>query len=171
MVRRIVNPQMRLEHAQALPAVQRIFQTLGLAKVSVSATEARELGFLRPQDRIVMNRDHLLSEAKHTLLDLVAEGYRPPAREKLYAAGRDTLAALKDWSLHHAAKRLRIGADVKVGSKLAYILCGGDLSAPQWVDEQYFLDLERAAFVALCQEPKTQQRIKATLETGKPLRN
>ena len=171
MVRRVVNPHMRAEGAHALPAVQRIFQTIGLAKVSGSAAEARELGLLRASDRIVMNRDHLLSEAKQEVLDLAAAGYRPPVREPLYAAGRDTLAALRI-GLH----TMKTGGyaseyDAHIGNMLARILCGGDLSAGQWADEQVFLDLEREAFVALSREPKTHERIKTLLETGKPARN
>jgi 3-hydroxyacyl-CoA dehydrogenase len=171
MVRRVVNPHMRAEHAQALPVVQRVFQTLGLAKVSASATDARALGLLRSTDRIIMNPDHLLSEAKQTVLDLVAAGYRPPAREKIYAAGRDTLAALRV-----AVHSMKTGGyateyDAHIGNVLARILCGGELSAGQWVDEQVFLDLERETFVALCREPRTQQRIQTLLETGKAIRN
>jgi 3-hydroxyacyl-CoA dehydrogenase len=171
LVRRVVNPHMRVEHAQALPAVQRIFQTIGLAKVSTSAAEARVLDLLRPTDRIVMNRDHLLSETKQTVLDLVAAGYRPPARERLYAAGRDTLAALRVGV--HSMKTAGYASeyDAHVGNVLARILCGGELSAGQWVDEQVFLDLEREAFVALCREPRTQERMKTLLETGRAVRN
>ena len=171
MIRRVVNPHMRTEHALPLPALQRLFQTIGLAKVSGSAVEARDLEFLRPEDRIVMNRDHLLSEARRTVLDLVAAGYRPPVREKLYAAGRDVLAALKLGVHTLQAGGYASEYDAHIGKTLAYVLCGGALAPAQWVDEQYFLDLEREAFVALCREPKTQQRIQVLLETGKPARN
>lgn len=171
MVRRLVNPQMQIEHAQALPALQRAFQTIAMAKTSTSAAEARSLGYLRASDRIIMNRDYLLSEAKRTLLDLVAENYRPPARDKLYAAGRDALAALRIGIHMMHQGGYATDHDVVVADKLAIVLCGGEISTPQWVDEQYFLDLERDAFVALCREPKTQARMKAVLETGKPLRN
>lgn len=171
MIRRVLNPQMCLEHAQPLPALQRIFQTLGLAKVSANAFEAREFGFLRPDDRIVMNRDYLLSEARFAVLELVEAGYRPPPREKLFAAGRDALAALKIGVHGMKAGGYASEYDAHVGNTLAHVLCGGEIAPAQWVDEQYFLDLEREAFVALCRQPKTQERIQAVLETGKPLRN
>jgi len=101
-----------------------------------------------------------------------AELYTPPVTTKsCYAAGRDALAALRA-GLHVMRQGdFMSDYDLFVSNKLAFILCGGDISAPQWVDEQYFLDLERDAFVSLCGESKTHERIKHMLETGKPLRN
>src|SRR5206468_10480793 len=134
---------------------QNILQTVGTAKVSSSAEEARELGFLAASDRVVMNRDYLLHEAKEEVLALAAAGYAPPARERYcYAAGRDVRAGLRA-----AIHQLKQGGyasdyDAYLSGCLAHILCGGDLSSGQWVDEQWFLDLERAAFVELAQQPK-----------------
>jgi 3-hydroxyacyl-CoA dehydrogenase len=151
--------------------VQKALEQIALAKTSGSAMEARSMGFLTPADRIVMNRDHLLAEAKRTALDLVAGGYVPMARPKLYAAGRDVKAALQIGVYTLGQGRYATAHEVKIANKLAHILCGGDLSAPTWVDEQYFLDLEREAFMSLAGEPKTLERIQHMLTTNKPLRN
>jgi 3-hydroxyacyl-CoA dehydrogenase len=171
LLRRVVNPVMRTPNADPLPVLQRVFETIGFAKVATSAAEAREIGFLGPCDRIVVNRDYLLAEAKREARHVADGGYVPPQPEKIYAAGRDMLAAM------HAQLYLLNDAgyasdhDVVIANKLAWVLCGGDLSEPTWVDEQYILDLERQAFVALIQEPKTVERIFHMLSTGKPLRN
>ncbi len=171
MVRRVVSPPMQTPGTSALPFLQRVFQTVGQAKVGTSAVESRDLGFLGPCDRVVANRDHLLAEAKREVLALDAAGYRPPAPARLYAAGRDALAALTVGVFMLREGEYISDHDALVGRKLAHVLCGGDLSAPQWVDEQYFLDLEREAFLSLVGEPKTIERIWHTLQTGKPLRN
>jgi 3-hydroxyacyl-CoA dehydrogenase len=130
------------------------------------------MGFLGSGDRIVMNRDHLLAEAKRMVLALVEADYRPPARVKsVYAAGRDMLATLLGAVYQMEAGGYASAYDAKIARKLAYVLCGGDLSEGQWVDEQYILDLEREAFLSLCGEPKTIERMWHILQTGKPLRN
>ena len=119
-----------------------------------------------------MNRDRLIAEAKEEVLELAAHGYTAPVREKsCYAAGRDVLAALKAgiYVLQQGAYMSEY--DALITSRLASILCGGDLSSGQWVDEQFLLDREREVFVALCAEPKTLERIQYMLATGKPLRN
>ncbi len=171
MIRRIVNPVMQLPNGDPLPPLQKAFEQIALAKVSTSAMEARSMAFLTQADRIVMNRDRLLAEAKRTALELVAGGYTPMSRQKIYAAGRDAKAALMlaVYTLkegHYATEH-----DARIANKLAHILCGGDLSAPTWVDEQYILDLEREAILSLAGEPKTLERMQHTLSTGKPLRN
>jgi 3-hydroxyacyl-CoA dehydrogenase len=173
LIRRVVSSAMkRTPNADPVPFVQNVMQTIGMAKVSSSAEEARSFGYLGEADRVVMNRDHLLFEARQEVLELAAEGYIPPAREKsCYAAGRDVRAALKA-----GIYVLRQGGyiseyDAYVAGRLAHILAGGTLSSGQWVDEQYFLDLEREAFVELCNQPKTVERIQSMLETGKALRN
>jgi 3-hydroxyacyl-CoA dehydrogenase len=172
LVRRIVSPVMQSANADALPFLQQVLQTIASAKVSTSAVEARSFGFLSLSDRIVMNRDHLISLAKHFVLELAASGYSPPARGKsCYAAGRDALAGLRTGLYVLRQGEFMSEYDLQVSKKVAYVLCGGDISSAQWVDEQYFLDLEREAFVELCGEPKTQERIKHMLATGKPLRN
>ena len=171
LVRRVVSPAMRVPDAPPLPFVQRVFETIALAKVGTSAIEARELGFLTGDDRIVLNADHLLAAAKQEVLEL-ASGYRPPARQaSVFAAGRPTLAALE-----MGVQTLQWGGfasehDGVIATRLARVLCGGELSAPQWVTEDYILELEREAFVELLQSPKTMERIQAMLMTGKALRN
>ncbi len=171
MVRRIVNPAMRTENANVLPFLQRAFLQIGQAKVATSAEEARQMAILGPADRIVMNRDHLLTEAKREVLHMVATGYAPPPPEKIYAAGRDMLGALKVGAWMFQKGNYITEYDLHIAKKLAYVMTGGDLSKPQWVDEQYILDLEREAFLSLCGEEKTQERMWALLRTGKPLRN
>jgi 3-hydroxyacyl-CoA dehydrogenase len=171
MVRRVISPPMKTKDVQVLPFLQRAWEQIGLGKVSTSAAEAREMKILADCDRIVANQDHLLAEAKQTVLDMVRDGYRPPAPEQVYAAGRDAYAAL-EIGLH----QLHGGGyasdhDVLIGKTLGYILTGGELSAPAWVDEQVILDLERDAFVSLCHEKKTVERMWYMLQNRKPLRN
>jgi len=171
LVRRIISNGMQVKNTDPLPLAQQLFETIGMAKYGTSAAESRELGFLGPHDRIVMNRDQLLYEARQEVLHMVAEGYVPPAPAQLYAGGRDLKAALKMgvWLMqqaHYISEH-----DKLIGDKLAHIIAGGDLSGAQWVDEQYFLGLERDAFNALAATEKTQARIWHMLQEGKPLRN
>jgi 3-hydroxyacyl-CoA dehydrogenase len=171
VVRRVISPPMKTQDAQVLPFLQQAFEQIGLAKVASSAEEGRQMKYLTDADRIVVNQDYLLSEAKKTLLEMVENGYRPPAPAKVYAAGRDAYAALQ-----LALAQMHWGGyasehDVTIGKKIGNVLTGGGLSAPTWVDESYILDLEREAFVALCHEPKTIERIWHMLQTNKPLRN
>ena len=172
LVRRIVSRPVHSANVDVVPYLQQVLKTISSAQVSTSAAEARSLGFMTDADQIVMNRDFQLAQAKELVLDLEAAGYAPPVRGlTCYAAGRDALAALRA-GLHvvHQGGYMS-DYDLHVSGKVAYVLCGGELSSGQWVDEQYFLDLEREAFVSLCGEPKTLERIKHMLETGKPLRN
>jgi 3-hydroxyacyl-CoA dehydrogenase len=171
MLRRLLNPPMRTPNADALPFLQRIFEQIGLAKVSTSAEEARGLGILGAQDRIVMNRDHLLAEAKREALHMAQSGYRPPIPEKIYAAGRDGLAAMRVGIFTFKEAQQITEYESHIAGKLAYVMTGGEFSRPAWVDEQYILDLEREAFLSLCGEVKTQERMWNLLQTGKPLRN
>jgi 3-hydroxyacyl-CoA dehydrogenase len=171
IMRRVLNPPMRTKNAIDVPYLQRAFEQIGLAKVATSAEEARLMGILGPCDRIIMNRDHLLAEAKREVLNMAAAGYTPPIPEKIYAAGRDGLAALKV-----GVHMLKEGGyatehDAVVARKLASVLTGGNLSSPAWVSEQYILDLEREVFLSLAGEKKTQERMWHMLQTGKPLRN
>ena len=169
--RRLVSPAMHTR-APSLPYVQEAFQNIAQAKVSGSALEAREMGYLKEDDRVVMNGDHLIHAAKREALDL-ADGYAPPTREKsVYAAGTTVRAALEaaviktlQWG-HYATEY-----DGVVAGHLARVLTGGDLSVPQWVPEEYILRLEREAFLELLKNEKTIERIDAMLKTGKPLRN
>jgi 3-hydroxyacyl-CoA dehydrogenase len=171
MLRRVLNPPMRTQNAEALPFLQRIFEQVGMAKVATSAEEARQFGILGACDRVVFNRDHLLMEAKREVLHMVASSYKPPLPEKIYAAGRDGLAAL-NVGIHMFKEGGYITEhEALMGKKLANIMTGGELSRPAWMDEQYFLDLEREAFLSLCGEEKSQQRMWNILQTGKVLRN
>ena len=144
---------------------------IGLAKVATSAEEARMMGILGPNDRVVMNKEFLLSEAKKEVLHMAATGYHPPIPEKIYAAGRDALGALR--VAIHMMKEGKYITEYEslMANKLAVVMTGGEISRPTWVDEQYILDLEREAFISLCGEEKTRERILHFLNTGKPLRN
>jgi 3-hydroxyacyl-CoA dehydrogenase len=170
-MRRIINPAMKTDGAEVLPFLQRAFLQIGQAKVATSAEEARGMGILAPCDRIVMHREHLLSEAKREVLAMVAAGYHPPAPEPIYAAGRDMLGALRIGAWSFAEGKYITDYDLVIAKKLAYVMCGGELSKPAWVSEQYILDLEREAFLSLCGEERTQARMWSLLNTGKPLRN
>jgi 3-hydroxyacyl-CoA dehydrogenase len=171
LLRRKVNPVMRTANADVLPVMQEVFEQIALAKVGVSAWENKALGYLRASDEIVMNSDHRLAAAKRVALNLAASGARPPEVEKIYAAGRDTLAALRLGVQSFVWAGYASDYDAKIGRKLAYVLCGGELSAPAWVDPWHILDLEREAILSLAGEPLTQARIMHILQTGKPLRN
>ena len=171
MLRRIVNPVMRVENAEPLAALQKAFLQMGQAKVATSAEEARGMNILSFQDRVVMYRANLLTEAKKEVLHMIAAGYKPPAPELIYAAGRDALAALRIGAWMFKEGNSITQYDHHIASKLAYVMCGGELTRPQWVSEQYILDLEREAILSLFGEEKTQARMWSILQTGKPLRN
>ncbi len=170
-VRRVITPAMKAPDADPTPYLQRVFEQIGMAKVGGSAFEAREHGFLGEADRIVMNADDLLGRAKQFVIDLAESDYTPPLKEKLYAAGRDGLAAMRVgvWMMQQGGFITEY--DAAIGNKLAYVIAGGDLSGPQWVDEEYFLDREREAFLELVREPKTMERIVYMLQNNKPLRS
>jgi 3-hydroxyacyl-CoA dehydrogenase len=159
-------------NVELLPFLQQIFDTIAMAKVSACAEEARQWGFLASTDRIVMNNDHLLHEAKRMVLEMAESEYRPSLRGKeIWAAGANSLAALQMmiWGAKEAGYASE--HDALIASKTAYILCGGKLTRQQWVDAQYILDLELEAFLSLLGEQKTMDRIRHMLSTGKPLRN
>jgi 3-hydroxyacyl-CoA dehydrogenase len=158
--------------ADLLPLVQPVFETIGFARVSTSADDARRFGYLRPSDPVTMNRERLLADAKSLALERVREGYRkPPVRTAIPVGGEGILAALK-LGVHLAWRAGRLSDhDALVGRVLASILSGGSLPHQTTVSEGYLLDLEREAFLKLCGEPKTLERIQYTLKTGKPLRN
>jgi 3-hydroxyacyl-CoA dehydrogenase len=171
-VRRMVSPHMHATNVNPMPYLRHVFTNIGMAQVSKSAAEARDMGYLQACDRIVMNKSHLLSEAKREVLHLAESGYRPPTvTGNVYAAGRDALASVKVeiYSMKEAGYISEY--DGVIAEKLGNILVGGDLSASAWMDEQYFLDLEREAILSLMGEEKTQARIWHMLQTGKPLRN
>ncbi|MGC1933737.1 MAG: enoyl-CoA hydratase-related protein, partial [Candidatus Acidiferrales bacterium] len=152
-------------------AMKPVFENIAMAKVGTSAEECRSLGYLRPSDAVAMNRERLVADAKETALAMVRAGYHPPAPVQIRVLGEEFIAAAK-LAIHQMLRGEYISEyDALVGRKLAHVLGGGPLSAPQAVSEQYVLDLEREAFVSLCGERKTQERIAHTLKTGKPLRN
>ena len=154
-----------------LPAVQRVFETIGFARVSTSAADAQRAGYLREGDEITMNRDRLIADAKAQALAMASD-YRPPQpRQAIRVGGEGVLAALK-LGVHLAWRGGRLSDhDQVIGRKLAWILAGGNLLHPATLTEQQLLDLEREAFLSLCGERKTMERIAHTLKTGKPLRN
>jgi 3-hydroxyacyl-CoA dehydrogenase len=154
-----------------LPAVQRVFETIGFARVSTSAPDAMRIGYLREGDEITMNRDRLLADAK-ALAIAKATDYRPAQpRQAIRVGGEGVLAALK-LGVHLAWRAGRLSDhDVVIGRKLAWVLAGGNLMHPATLTEQQLLDLEREAFLSLCGERRTLERIGHTLKTGKPLRN
>ena len=161
-----------LEEADPFPFVKRAFETIALAKVATSAAEARKLGFLGEDDSYSMNRDRLIADAKQEVLSLAATGYvQPQQRADVLALGNSALSTLKV-GIHQMKRGGFISHhDALIGEKLARILTGGDLNHETRVSEQYLLDLEREAFLSLCGERKTQERIGHMLKTGKPLRN
>ena len=152
-------------------ALKPVFENIAMAKVSTSGEEARSLGYLRPSDLISMNRDRQIADAKETALAMVRAGYHPPAPAEIRVLGEEFLAGAK-LAIHMLVRgEFATEHDAVVARRLAYVLAGGSITAPQTVSEQYILDLEREAFVSLCGERKTQERIAHTLKTGKPLRN
>jgi len=167
-----VRPGGRGESIELVEAMRRTFETIGMARVSTSAHEARGLGLLRGSDRITMNRDRVLSDAKERALELVRAGSdAPQMRTDIPAPGENILAALK-LGIHMMRQGEFITEyEVKIGTKVAEVLCGGNVTPGTLVSEQYFLDLEREAFKSLCGEKKTLERIQYTLKTGKTLRN
>jgi 3-hydroxyacyl-CoA dehydrogenase len=157
--------------ADALPFVQRVFETIGFAKVSASGPDAQRIGYLRESDGFSMSRDRLIADAKATALARVPEYVRPQPRAAIRVGGAGVLAALK-LGVHLAWRAGRItDHDALIGRKLAWILAGGDAPSATTLTEQQLLDLEREAFLSLCGERRTQERIAHTLKTGKPLRN
>jgi 3-hydroxyacyl-CoA dehydrogenase len=171
MLRRVLNPVMASHpNADALPHLQKVFEQLALGKVSESAKQAREMGFLAPCDRIVLNRTHLLGEAKREALHM-ADGYTPQRAGKVWAAGRDAYAALLIGIEGFIEGGYASEHDALIARKLAYVLTGGAVSEPGWINEQVLLDLEREAFLELVQTEKTLERMAFMLQNNKPLRN
>jgi 3-hydroxyacyl-CoA dehydrogenase len=167
-----IRPGGRGESVELMESMKKMFETVATAKMATSAQEAHGLGFLRDSDRITPNRQRVLSDAKARALELVGARYQPPKpRTEIPAPGENILAALK-LGVH----LMRQGGyitdyEVKIGGKVAEVLCGGNVTPGTLVSEQYILDLEREAFKSLCGEQKTRERIQHTLKTGKPLRN
>jgi 3-hydroxyacyl-CoA dehydrogenase len=158
--------------ADQLPFLRKAFETIGMAKVATSAKEARELGFLRPWDRITIQRDFLIQEAKNSVLAMNRDGYEiPRPRTDVVLPGRPEFS-----NFAYALYAMRVGGQISaydelLGRKIAFVMTGGDIPRGTKLSEQDLLDLEREAFLSLCGEEKTQARIQYMLMKGKPLRN
>ncbi len=151
--------------------IRQFFETVAMSRVSSSAVEARQLGFLAPHARIVMHDDRRLHVAREEVLRLSAAGYRPPVPQSIRVLGRPGGAALEIMVRQFVEGRFISEYDALLAGRLAFVMTGGELSAPQEVDEQYLIDLERSVFLELIREKKTQARIAHMLKTKKPLRN
>jgi 3-hydroxyacyl-CoA dehydrogenase len=152
--------------------VKEVFLNIATAKVSTSAEDARKLKYLSSKDSISMNGGRLIADAKQLALDLARLGYRPgKPRDDIRVLGQAAFAKMK-LGLHLMQRAEYISEyDVLIGTQLAKILSGGEFTSPQLVSEQYLLDLEREAFLSLCGQQKTAERIQFMLKSGKPLRN
>jgi 3-hydroxyacyl-CoA dehydrogenase len=172
MTMRAMDAAKIVPDADPLAFLKKIFETVGMGKVATSAQEGHALGFLRDVDSISMNGDRLIADAKQQVLNLVTSGYVPPVeRTDILVLGQEAQSAMK-LALHMMKRGAFITEhDELIGKKLANVMCGGNLNHKENVSERYLLDLEREAFVSLCGERKTQERIAAMLKTGKPLRN
>jgi 3-hydroxyacyl-CoA dehydrogenase len=172
MTMRAMDAAKDVPDADPLAFLKKTFELIGMGKVATSAQEARAWGFLRDVDSISMNGDRLIADAKQEVLNLVSLGYVPPVeRSDIYVMGEPAEAAMK-LALHMMKQGGYISEhDQLIGKKLAHVMAGGTINHPTYVSERYLLDLEREAFVSLCGERKTQERIAAMLKTGKPLRN
>jgi 3-hydroxyacyl-CoA dehydrogenase len=174
MVARAVEslPEAALRDADLLGTVQPAFETIAFAKASTSAAHAQELGYLRDVDHVTMNRERLMADAKALALSRVRDGYHPPPRRSAVPVGGESVLAALKLGIHLAWRAARISDhDAVIGRALAGIVAGGSLPHATAVSEDYLLDLEREAFLRLCGERKTLERIQYTLKTGKTLRN
>lgn len=155
-----------------LNTLQNAYMNIAMAKVATSAYEAFDMGILRKQDKVSINERRQIADAKHRVLQLAEIGYTQPIpRKDIKVQGKAGLAMFYIGAASMLKGQYISEHDQKISQKLAWIMCGGDLSYPQFVSEQYLLDLEREAFLSLCGERKTLERIQHTLKTGKPLRN
>ncbi|HMO81865.1 MAG TPA: 3-hydroxyacyl-CoA dehydrogenase/enoyl-CoA hydratase family protein [Pyrinomonadaceae bacterium] len=172
MTMRSMDAAQKVPDADPLVYLKKTFEMIGMGKVATSAQEARDWGFFRDVDSISMNGDWLITDAKQEVLNLDASGFVPPVpREDIMVMGESGQAAMK-LALHMMKRGGYISDhDELIGKKLANIMTGGNMNHTAFVSEQYLLDLEREAFISLCGERKTQERIAAMLKTGKPLRN
>lgn len=153
------------------PYVQKVFEHIGMAKIATSAEEARQMGFLRPTDVLSLDIDALIHDAKQTAIGLVAGGYKAPAKRTVKLPGKSGAAAIEAFLDQMHSGGYATDHDVTVGSKLAYVLTGGDIPSNSWVTEQQLLDVEREAFLSLAGEAKSQARMTHMLQKGRPLRN
>ena len=172
MTMRAMDAAQKAPDADPLTFLKKTFEMIGMGKVATSAQEGKAWGFFRDVDSISMNGDRLIADAKQEVLNLAASGFVAPVpREDIYVMGESGLAAMK-LALHMMKQGGFISEhDQLIGTKLANVMSGGKINHSAFVSEQYLLDLEREAFISLCGERKTQERIAAMLKTGKPLRN
>jgi 3-hydroxyacyl-CoA dehydrogenase len=155
-----------------LNILQNAFMNIAQAKVSTSAQEAFDMNYLQAKDQIVLNRSRLIAEAKQAAMDLADNGYtQPKHRTDIKVQGKTGIALFMAGVAQMRLANYISDHDAKLANKLAYVICGGDLSYPQMVSEQYLLDLEREAFLSLCGEKKTLERMQGLLTGGKPPRN
>ena len=155
-----------------MPYIARTFETIAMAKISSCAREAHELNFLKPHDTITMNPDFLLNDAKHIALTMANDRYRPPRpRNEIRVPGRTGRAMLELFTYLLREGLYISDHDFVITNKLAFVLTGGDVDNNTLVTEEYLLDIEREAFLSLCGEEKTQDRMEHMLRTNKPLRN
>ncbi|MEQ1644634.1 MAG: enoyl-CoA hydratase-related protein, partial [Pyrinomonadaceae bacterium] len=172
MTMRAMDAAAKAPGADPLAFLKTTFETIGMGKVATSAQEAKSWGFFRVSDAISMNGDRLIQDAKQEVLNLAAAGYvQPVERTDITVMGEAGESAMK-LALHMMKQGGFVSDhDVLIGTKLAHVMAGGTINHQTKVSERYLLDLEREAFVSLCGERKTQERIAAMLKTGKPLRN
>ncbi|MGD8388184.1 MAG: 3-hydroxyacyl-CoA dehydrogenase/enoyl-CoA hydratase family protein [Desulfobacteraceae bacterium] len=157
---------------ELMPYIARAFETIAMAKVATSGPEAIKFGYLRSTDKMTVNRDYQIEDAKQTVLAMNMEGYQPPLpKDEIRVAGENTFAMIRLalWTMHESG--FITDHDVTVSTEVGRILCGGEVLPDTLVSEQYLLDLERESFLRLCGDPNTQMRIQHMLQTGKPLRN
>ena len=167
-----VRPNGRADSAETHETVKGVFETIAMAKVSTSAVEARSMHILDETDGITMNRERIVFDARAQALSLARASYSPPpARAGIAAPGSSVLATLKLGIYLMREGEYISDHDVTVANHVAHILAGGNVAPGTLISEDYLLDLEREAFLSLCGEPKTVERIGYTLKTGKPLRN
>jgi 3-hydroxyacyl-CoA dehydrogenase len=164
-------PSKFAQSTEMAAALKRVFELMAIAKVSTSASEGRTMGFFEPSDRITINRERLLMDAKTQAQTLAQGGYMPPQPRTVKAPGASALALMETAVFLMGEAGFASEHDQKVARWIAYVLAGGRVTAGSVLTEQYVLDLEREAFLSLCGERKTQERIAFTLKTGKPLRN
>jgi 3-hydroxyacyl-CoA dehydrogenase len=171
LLRNLYGPYAADKDFDAFPFIKKVFLAIGMAKVATSAEEARELGFLSPTDGISANRDFLLSDAKQRVLGMANAGFRAPRPTRFRLPGPSGFATI-DMMLYDMELNGQISAhDRKIAQKLARVLTGGDTSPSVLLTEERMLELELEAFLSLCGEEKTQDRLMFMLEKGKPLRN
>ena len=167
----LASQQVRDPEVDLQPWINAVFETVAMAKVSTSGHDTKRLGFMRAQDSVVVNPDHRIYEAKQAVLRMDAAGYTPPALEKIRVVGENGKAVMQVGAYTMRQGGYISAHDQLIANKLAHVLAGGNVPAGTLVTEQYMLDLEREAFLSLCGELKTQQRMQYMLSKGKALRN